>query len=56
MFLVRLGEYPLVLQKILNLCEQSLLFVIMMTLDELVPSKGVADEIRFIEIGHLGCL
>lgn len=46
----------LVIEKLLDLGEQGLLLVIVVRLDELKPSQGVADEVGLVRVLDMWCL
>lgn len=50
MLLVCLFEDVLVVEKLLDLGEQGLLLVIVVRLDELKPSQGVADKVGLVRV------
>lgn len=54
--LVCLFKDGLVFEKLLDLGEQGILLVIVVRLDELKPSQGVADEVRLVRILDMWCL
>lgn len=53
MLLVRLLKHSLVVQQLLNFREECLLLIIMVRLDELVPSQAISHEIRLVRIGDV---
>ena len=56
MLLMSFLKDSLVLQQVLDLGEQRLLFVVMMRLDESVPGQAVADKVGLVLVGNMGSL